>query len=445
MKKKISVIGLGKLGLPIVACFALKGFDVIGVDIDINKINALKKRQAPLCEPRLQDLLNTFGEHITVTQDTVFAVLNSDITFVIVPTPSKSDGSFSLDFVLGSCKEIGKALKEKSSYHLVGITSTIMPGDMDNLIHPCLEHASGKHVGLDFGLCYSPEFIAIGSVVHDFLNPDLLLIGQSDPNAGEILATAYRLVCDVDAPVVRMNFINAELVKLAVNTYVTTKISFANMLGRICEKLPGADIDVVTRALGFDSRIGIKYLKGAVSYGGPCFPRDNVALCSLAHKIGAKADIANVTDKFNRSQIKWLSDLIEKHLEAKGTVGILGLTYKPNTDVIEEAVGFLLAQELISRNIPLVVYDPVGMENSKNVLGELSKKVNFATTAEKCIESSNVIVLTTPWREFNEIPLSKWKNSKQATYTVIDCWRVLKHLASIAGINYVPLGIGELK
>jgi UDPglucose 6-dehydrogenase len=198
-------------------------------------------------------------------------------------------------------------------------------------------------------MCYNPEFIALGSVIRDFLNPDFVLIGESDERSGQVLEGIYRQVCENDPPIVRMNFINAELTKLAVNTFVTTKISFANMLARICERLPGADVDVVTRALGLDSRIGAKYLKGAVSYGGPCFPRDNLALIATARKVGAPADIAEATDRFNRWQVGWLADLVWAYLPEGGVVGILGLAYKPNTDVVEESVGLLLAGELGAR------------------------------------------------------------------------------------------------
>jgi UDPglucose 6-dehydrogenase len=180
--------------------------------------------------------------------------------------------------------KIGKALARKNSYHLVVLSSTVMPGATEK-IRQMLEQTSGKRCGEEFGFCYNPEFIALGSVIRDMLNPDMLLIGESDERAGQILAGIYGNVCKSKPVVARMNFVNAELTKLSVNTYVTTKISYANMLAEICEKLPGADADVVTSALGLDSRIGRKYLKGALGYGGPCFPRDNVAFAALARSL----------------------------------------------------------------------------------------------------------------------------------------------------------------
>ena len=287
----------------------------------------------------------------------------------MVATPSEPGGGFSLRFVIPVCEEIGRAIAAKNSYHVVVLTSTVMPGTTGGPVLQALERSSGKRAGTDFGLCYSPEFIALGSVVRDFLNPDFVLIGESDARAGEMLEAIYLRVCDTSPAVARMNFVNAELTKLSVNTYVTTKISFANMLARICERLPGSDVDVVTRALGLDTRIGGKYLKGAVSYGGPCFPRDNLALLALAEELGAPAEIAQVTHRFNRSQIPWLADLVCSQ-SSRGTIGVLGLTYKPNTDVVEQSVGLLLARELASRKTDVLAYDPAGARNGAKALGD---------------------------------------------------------------------------
>ena len=208
---------------------------------------------------------------------------------------------------------------------MVVITSTVMPGSTGGEIKAALEAASGRKVGPDLGLCYNPEFIALGSVVRDMLYPDSILIGESDTKAGDVLQTIYLQMCEKKPPVQRMNFVNAELTKISVNTYVTTKISYANMLADICDRLPGADVDVVTKALGADTRIGSKYLKGAMGYGGPCFPRDNVAFAALARKIGARADVAEATDRINNHQIDRLTGLVAKFAKAGTRIALLGL------------------------------------------------------------------------------------------------------------------------
>jgi UDPglucose 6-dehydrogenase len=358
MVQSISIVGLGKLGAPLAACFAARGFDVHAVDADAKKIEALSRGVPPVHEPGLAKLLSESQGRLTAGQDTEKAVRDSELTFIVVGTPSDPDGGFSLRNVLPVCESIGRVLRGKQGFHLVVLTSTVMPGSTGSEVKAALERASGKRCGEGFGLCYSPEFIALGTVIRDFYFPDFLLIGESDPRSGEILAEVYRRVCKNSPRVARMNFINAEITKLAVNTFITTKISYANMLARLCEKLPEADVNVVTDTLGLDTRIGPKYLRGAVSYGGPCFPRDNRALAALASHAGAFSDLAEATDRFNRAQIKWIADLVRQHHSGHGSIGILGLTYKPDTDVVVESFGLLLAQELSSAHLSVIAYDP---------------------------------------------------------------------------------------
>src|SRR5262245_10730941 len=274
---RVSVISLGKLGSPLAAVLASKGHEVVGVDLNQEFVRLLNAGRAPVQEPQLQELVDASKGRLRATMSLEEATLQSEISFVIVPTPSDSRGAFSNKHVIEAVMGIGKALRKKDAYHLVNITSTVMPGSTGGEIREALEISSGRTVGKNVGLCYNPEFIALGSVVRDMLLPDAILIGESDLRAGDLLESIYRTTCDNSPPVQRMNFVNAEITKLSVNTFVTTKISYANMLADICDRLPGADVDVVTNAVGLDSRIGRKYLKGALGYGGPCFPRDNIA------------------------------------------------------------------------------------------------------------------------------------------------------------------------
>ncbi len=434
----VSVIGLGKLGAPLAACLASKGIRVIGVDSDAAKVEALEHGRAPVFEPGLDVLIGENADFLRATSDVARAVAESEITFIVVGTPSDGDGGFSLRYVLPVCEAVGRGLRAKTDFHLVVLTSTVMPGSTGGAVRAKLEEASGKVCGVDFGLCYSPEFIALGSVIRDFLNPDFVLIGESDARAGDLLENLYKRVCDSKPAVARMNFVNAEITKISVNTYVTAKISFANMLARICEASPGANVDVVTAALGLDSRIGAKYLKGAVSYGGPCFPRDNRALAALARGLGAPAELAQATDHFNRAQVMWLAELVGRHAKRARAVGILGLTYKPQTDVVEEAVGFLLARELAARGFHVTAFDPVGMANARR---ELRETIAFEATAEECIAKSEVVVVATPWKEFLEIPAASWGIGPYGR-VVVDCWRALKHIDGADGVRYLSLGIG---
>jgi UDPglucose 6-dehydrogenase len=437
--RTLAVIGLGKLGAPMVACFASKGFEVIGVDVDPAKVDAVAAGKAPVFEPGLADLLEAHRSRISATTNIAEAVEGADMTFIVVATPSDDEGGFSLDYVLPACEAIGASLKDANRYHVVVLTSTVLPGATESAVRSALEEASGLRCGTDFGLCYSPEFIALGSVIKDFLNPDFLLVGESDEKAGTALEAVYARTCDNGAPVARMNLVNAELAKLSVNTYVTTKIAYANMLARICEQLPGSDVDVVTAAIGLDTRIGPRYLRGTIPYGGPCFPRDNVALATFARRIGAPAMVAEATDRANRDGIRILAALVRANLGDGGTVGVLGLAYKPTTDVIDESPGLLLVRELLDQGVAIVTYDPAAMPNAQRTL---SGAIRFADTAEACVGEADVVVLATPWPELTRLDPSVFARDGHQR-TVIDCWRVLPRAEVEAVASYVALGEGD--
>jgi len=433
---KISVIGLGKLGSPLAAVFASKGFTVVGTDLNPALVDALNRGEAPVDEPRLQELIDAHGERLRATHDAAAAVADSDVTFIIVPTPSDDAGRFQNRFILGALEPVGAGLRRKKGYHVVVITSTVMPGSTGGDIRAALEVASGRTVGTELGLCYNPEFIALGSVVRDMLSPDMILIGESDSKAGEILERIYQQSCDNKPAVRRMNFVNAELTKISVNTFVTTKISYANMLADICDHIPGADVDVVTTAVGADSRIGAKYLRGAVGYGGPCFPRDNVAFAALARSIGARAELAEATDTVNRYQVERVLGAIQAQLKQPGPIGILGLSYKPDTSVVEESQGVALAARLLEEGHEVIAYDPKALDAARATLGTLGA----APSAEDCVGRAALVVVMTPWPEFRGIPLSAFTRTPRMT--VIDCWRLFarEELGTVADLVYLGQG-----
>jgi UDPglucose 6-dehydrogenase len=434
----ISVIGLGKLGVPMVACFAAKGHKIIGIDVNPRYVELINQGKALVIEPQLDELLQAHRDRISATQDYTEAILGSEITFIVVPTPSDEKGGFSTEYAQAAAAKIGNVLRQKTDWHLVVLTSTVLPGSTEQDILPVLEAHSGKKCGVDFGLCYSPEFIALGSVIRNMLSPDFVLIGEFDVRSGSILEEFHKGIVDNDAPVVRMNIVNAELTKISVNTFVTTKISYANMLAEVCERTPGCDVDVVTSAIGLDIRIGHKYLKGAVGYGGPCFPRDNVAFAYMARAVGVEPTLAEATDAINRRQVPRLVNLVLSYLPEGGKVGILGLSYKPDTDVIEESQGIELARSLLSKDVPVVLYDPLAMDNARQALGDGPA---FASSLQECVQQADVVVITTPWPEFKEIQRAHLARNPGHP-VVLDCWRMLdgEQFAEVA--DYVALGIG---
>jgi UDPglucose 6-dehydrogenase len=234
-----------------------------------------------------------------------------------------------------------------------------------------------------------------------------------------------------------MSLVNAELTKIAVNTYVTMKISYANTLADVCERLPGADVEAVTDALGLDTRIGSKYLRGALAYGGPCFPRDNKAFGVLARDLGAKPLLAEATDSVNEAQITRLAGAVQSCLKAGESVGILGLAYKPDTAVIDASPGVALARLLGSAGYDVRVYDPVATEAALDALGDLARG---SASAEALLSESNVAVIATPWPEFRELQLDALE--RDGDVVVIDCWRLLPDESACNGVHVVRLGVG---
>jgi UDPglucose 6-dehydrogenase len=437
--RKVAVIGLGKLGAPMAAAVASRGVQVIGADLDSAKVEAINRGEAPVRETQLAETIRAGRSHLSATTDIRQAALEAEVTFIIVPTPSEPDGGFSLRHVLPALDEVGQAIAASRERRTVVITCTVMPGHTGGPIRERLESVSGKKAGADFGLCYSPEFIALGSVIHDFLNPDLILVGESDAHSGEVLQAFYEKVCQNKPVIARMNFVNAELSKLSVNTYVTTKITFANMLAHLCEHLPGADVDVVTRAIGHDTRIGHKYLTGAAGYGGPCFPRDNLALGRLARDHELTAALAEATDHANRGEVRRLMQLVRAHGRPGERVGILGLSYKPDTEVIEESQGVMLAEALLREGTPVVVYDPMALESARAVLGD---RAAYAGSAVDCLKQSKVAVLVTPWKEFGNLRAADL-GSHAAQLTLIDAWRqVVPEFRAALG-SYIAIGVGS--
>jgi len=437
----LSVVGLGKLGSPMAACFAAKGHQVLGVDLQERNVRLLNEGRAPVFEPGLQELLDQSGGRLRATGDLSEAARQANLIFVIVPTPSDASGAFTPRYVLDAMRPIGAALRTRDDFPIVIVTSTVMPGCTGTQVRPVLEEMSGKRCGRDFGLCYSPEFIALGSVIRDFLNPDLLLIGESDARSGAQVAALYLQVCDTRPRVARMSFANAELTKLALNAFVTTKISYANMLAELCEHLEGGDVDAVTGALGLDTRIGGKYLKGSIGFGGPCFPRDNIALITLASRLGVDTPLPRATDTVNNHQVERLADLVEQHLPAGGTLGILGLSYKPHTNVIERAQGAELAALFARRGVAVAVHDPCAMDVARAVL---PGTVQFTASASDCARRADVLLLCTPSAEYKAVSAADLRRTDGRRPVVIDCWRMLDRAALSQVADYVGIGTARL-
>jgi len=441
-KEVLSVFGLGKLGCTMLACFAHKGWQVIGMDINEDFVQKVNDGLSPIYEPRVDELIKNNKERITATTIASDAVKNSNVSFVIVPTPSTEEGYFTTRYVETVASEIGSMLKEKTDYHLVVITSTVLPGDMAHIVN-LLERTSQKKVNVDFGVCYNPDFIALGTVVKNFLNPDMVLIGESDEKAGKMLESIHHNLVDNAPTIHRMNFYNAELTKIALNSYCTLKITFANVLAEICENLPGGNVDVVTNALGYDTRIGHKYLKGGLSYGGPCFPRDNRAFAWSASKIGVKNIMALKTDDINNYHRNTripqkLMNLLK--ISGGNKIAILGLTYKSDTTLVEESATIPIIKSLYKHGISINVYDPAGMQEARIELSE-EKDICYAESVSECLEETNLCFIASPWNEFKLIDVTTFIQ-KMNNPVIFDAWNLFD-FGEDSGIKYHQIGINK--
>ncbi len=321
-------------------------------------------------------------------------------------------------------------------YHLFVITSTVSPGTTERSLIPVIEKYSGRKINNVFGVAYNPEFIALGEVINGFLNPDLLLIGQSNGFVGDQLEKIYKKTCENKPYIARMSIISAEITKISLNAYVTMKISYANNLANICERVPGADIDDITKALGADKRISPFYLKGGPAFGGPCFPRDGRAFVSFARKNGIAAKLAEATDEINRYQVKHLTETVFAEVKGKRNklVSVLGLAYKPKTSVIEESAAIKLIEGLLKYGIKVSVYDSLAIENTKVLFGD---KIKYASSAKECVAVAPVCVITTPDKEFQMFGEAGFQNRKM---TVIDCWRILDPAKLGKKVKYIGWG-----
>jgi len=355
---RISVIGLGKLGTPMAVAMAARGYTVIGTDKNPQTVAAFKGGwlpRSPKEEPGLAEALAAANGRLAVTDSTADAVANTDVTFIIVPTPSGDDGTFVNDYVLAACCGVAQGMARKDAWHLVVLTSTVMPGSAP-LIIQALEQ-TGLKQGEHFGYCYSPLFIALGNVLNGFLQPDMILVGAASPLAGAELSELYRGICKDCPPIVLTDPLTAEFAKLLLNSFLTTKITFANYIGWIAHET-GAKAADITRLIGLDSRVSPKFFSHGPPFGGPCFPRDNVALAAYLGEHDLSNCFPLCVDDLNFEGAMRLANVVEEHSGRDGTVAILGMSYKTGSPVMNDSPSLIVQEFLDVRGINVVTTDP---------------------------------------------------------------------------------------
>ena len=428
-RKTISIVGLGSLGLPLAVAMISRGFNVIGVDRDEARLESIRGGTPYTLEPDLRELLHEHEPHLELTSDVRAAVRRSDVTFILVNTPSNLNGSFSLRQVLAVCQEVGHAIRWKRKCHHVVIASTVNPGDCDSRIRTVLETYSHQAEGTSWTLSHIPEFIALGTAIPDFLSPDFVVIGTNNKTALSVLRKVYVRLLKNGAPILDTNLVNAELAKLALNCYINVKMTFSNYLAMLCESVPGGHVDEVTRIIGADKRVGRGYLQAAMAYGGPCFCRDGPAMVQTAIHHGTRAPLIGYVHQLNEARFERAFQMIVQELdeEEDKSVAVLSLAYKPGLADATRSVGRYVCRKLRTWNNVgrLRVYDP------------LLKVGESLDTAQACVDECRVIVLTQPLPEYGELQF-------RPNQVVIDFWRVLDpHKVRDAGAIYKGVGVYE--
>jgi UDPglucose 6-dehydrogenase len=432
---RVAMIGTGYVGLVSGACFADFGHEVICVDKDKVKIAALSRGEMPIYEPGLNDMVsaNTRAGRLKFTTDLAGAVTAADAVFIAVGTPSRrGDGFADLSFVYDAAREISQAL---DGFTVVITKSTVPVGTGDEVERIVREHRREA----DFAVVSNPEFLREGAAIRDFKHPDRIVIGTGDPRAREVMTELYRPLYLNRSPILFTERRTAELIKYAANAFLATKITFINEIADLAEKV-GADVQEVARGIGLDNRIGSKFLHAGPGYGGSCFPKDTVALIKTAQDHASPLRIveavAAVNDARKRAMARKVSAVLGGELRGK-TVAILGLTFKPNTDDMREAPSIPLITALQDMGARVRAYDPVGMEQAKTVISN----VTFCDDAYSCAEGASVLVIVTEWEQFRALDFERLK-AVMAQAVLVDLRNVYRP-EEITRLGFVYESVGR--
>lgn len=427
---QISILGLGYVGCVSAACLARDGHQVIGVDVNPDKVDALNAGRSPIIEPGLAELIGEMVQagRLLATTDTAEALAASDISFICVGTPSTEAGAIDLTFVRRVCEEIGVALRGNVSRHTVVFRSTMLPGSTEQVAIPMLQAASGKQAGRDFGVCYHPEFLREGSALRDFYDPPRTVVGSIDAASGDVLAGLYG---HLTAPLVRCDVRTAEMVKYADNAFHALKVAFANEIGNLCKSF-GIDSHMAMRIFTLDTKLNLSsvYLKPGYAFGGSCLPKDLRALTHRAVEMDLDSPLLRAIIRSNEHQKRVGYDMI-RHAGSK-KIGILGLSFKQDTDDLRESPAVELVETLVGKGYDVAVYDRnvslsalVG-SNRAYIDRELPHlSVLLRPTIDEVLEHADVLVVTNHDQDFQFV-FERLRPGQK----VIDFVRILPELSS---------------
>lgn len=436
---QLCIIGTGYVGLITGACLSEMGNYVICVDNDEEKLKKLKNGITPLYEPGLEELIlaNVSEGRLEFTNDLNYAVKKSIACFIAVGTPSGDDGSCDLSFVLSVANDIGKAMSECNEYKIIVDKSTVPVGT-----HKLVEEEIKKNYKGEFDVVSNPEFLKQGAAVDDFLKPDRVVIGSESEKAIDIMREIYNPFTRTGNPIIIMDIKSAEMTKYAANAFLATKISFANEMANISEKV-GANADLVRIGMSSDKRIGNQFLFHGLGYGGSCFPKDVQALIKTASDFGIDSDLLKATHKVNVNQRKNFVNKILKHYNndiKNKTFAVWGLAFKPSTNDMRESPAITIINMLLDKGAKIKAYDPKAMETAKVIFGN---KIVYSSNSYEALENADALILITEWNEFKRPSFDKIKSKLKEPIIFDGRNQYDKKRMTDRGIKYISLGIAE--
>lgn len=436
---QLCIIGTGYVGLITGACLSEMGNYVICVDNDEEKLKKLKNGITPLYEPGLEELIlaNVSEGRLEFTNDLNYAVKKSIACFIAVGTPSGDDGSCDLSFVLSVANDIGKAMSECNEYKIIVDKSTVPVGT-----HKLVEEEIKKNYKGEFDVVSNPEFLKQGAAIDDFLKPDRVVIGSESEKAIDIMREIYNPFTRTGNPMIIMDIKSAEMTKYAANAFLATKISFANEMANISEKV-GANADLVRIGMSSDKRIGNQFLFHGLGYGGSCFPKDVQALIKTASDFGIDSDLLKATHKVNVNQRKNFVNKILKHYnnDIKNKIfAVWGLAFKPRTNDMRESPAITIINMLLDKGAKIKAYDPKAMETAKIIFRD---KIVYSSNSYEALENADALILITEWNEFKRPSFDKIKSKLKEPIIFDGRNQYDKKRMTDRGIKYISLGIAE--
>jgi UDPglucose 6-dehydrogenase len=428
---RVAVVGAGYVGLTTAACFADLGNDVWCIDIDAGVISSLRRGEVPVYEPGLQEMVerNTSSHRLHFTTDYAEGIPHAEFIFIAVGTPMGESGEADLTHV----REAATTLARHIDAPVVIVNKSTVPIGTGDVVSDIVRKSQSTPIA--FAVVSNPEFLREGSAIHDFMEPDRIVLGAHDAGDARKVAELYK---PLDAALLITNLYTAEMIKYASNAFLATKISFANEIARVCEKLD-ADVKVVAHGMGMDRRIGHAFLEAGVGFGGSCFPKDVLALARTSESIGAHPQMLNAVLDINQEQPVLL---VEKVHDILGTlrgqvIGVLGLSFKPNTDDMREAPSLLLIRALLKKGATVRAYDPAAMRKARLLLPEVEMQHDAYATAD----GADALVIVTEWNEFRQLDLERLKESMKRP-VIID-GRNLYEPDEMKALGFVYKGVGR--